>query len=76
MSERIDALLKLAVKEFEEMRSPFESSWLSTHFVTLDECGGLSQGIANAIRVYLRVPTFERSRMMVDSLVEDMRGNR
>lgn len=53
MSESRGAeLLRKAAESFAMMADPFSSSWLAENGVTLDECGDLSENVANAIYVY------------------------
>jgi hypothetical protein len=56
MSNRIEELLSSAATEFENGRNPFETSWLSDHNVTIDECYDLSDRIAIIIRGFLKAP--------------------
>lgn len=71
-SERMDELLREALKCFEECSSPFYTEWLSEHNVTLDECGDLSLMIANAITVYLALPNFERTAILMEQAIEEL----
>ncbi len=49
-TNRMEELLKNAITCFEEMRSPFSHSELSEHNATSDECGDLSEMIANRLK--------------------------
>ncbi len=49
-TNRMEELLKNAITCFEEMRSPFSHTELSEHNVTSDECGDLSEMIANRLK--------------------------
>ena len=71
MTARMNELLHAAAVEFEHMSSPFAGDWLSDHDVTLNECGDLSESIANAIRVYLETSTRERTRILAMSLFRE-----
>lgn len=53
MTTRMADLLRLAANEFARYANPFDENWLVQNAVTLDECGSLSEKIADAIRFYL-----------------------
>ena len=53
MNNRSRAILLAAVEALEDMRDPFELSFLLEHNVTLDECGDLSDQLAFGGRLVL-----------------------
>lgn len=54
-TDRLDFLLEKASEAFADARNPFETSFLTEHNVTLDECMDLSLAVSAAIDL-LRIP--------------------
>ena len=52
---RTQELLREAARALEDMRDPMSTGFLVEHNVTADECFDLSETMALAIRVYLRL---------------------
>ena len=69
---RREQLLAWAAECFDKLASPFDGSWLSEHQVTLNECADLSEDVARAIRLYLKVPKAERTARALQDAMEEV----
>ena len=68
---RREQLMLEAAQQFDKMSSPFEADWLAQHGVSLNECGDLSEDVARAIRIYLRLPKAERTALALQDAMKE-----
>lgn len=76
MTRRMD-LLRLAAVALNDMRDPFDHSFLVEHAVTLNECGDLADDLAAGARLLIanaaeRAAGGIRAKVAVDQLVRSL----
>ena len=69
MSRRMN-LMREAAKAMEDGRDPLERSFLIEHKVSLDEVFTMSEDIARAVRIYLRMPSDERTVASIEAIAD------
>ena len=67
MSRRLE-LMQAAAECMERGNNPFLNPFLTDQHVTLDECFDLSDDMARAVRIYLRMDKNERTALSIEAI--------